>query len=61
MKSAVSALAVAVLLTACASSNNSSGPNVAVQLAQVTSTNDVFYFRGPFVRLFNQNISQYGG
>ena len=47
MKSAVSALAVALLLTACASSNNSSGPNVSVQLGQVSSTNDVFYFRGP--------------
>ncbi len=47
MKSAVSALALAFLLTACASSNNSNGPNVAVQLAQVSSTNDVFYFRGP--------------
>src|SRR5438046_10229371 len=47
MKSAVSALVLAFLLTACASSNNSNGPNVAVQLAQVGSTMDVFYFRGP--------------
>jgi len=48
MKSVVSALAVSVLLAACASSNSSSsGPNVTVQLEQLNSTSDIFYFRGP--------------
>jgi hypothetical protein len=47
MKSAVSALAVGLFLLACASSNQSNGPNVAIQLAQVSQSNDVFYFRGP--------------
>lgn len=47
MKSAVSVLALVLLFASCASSNQSNGPNVTVQLAQVGSTNDVFYFRGP--------------
>lgn len=47
MKSVVSALAVFLFLFACASSNQSSAPNVAVQLAQVSQPNDVFYLRGP--------------
>lgn len=47
MKSAVSALAITVFLVSCASSNQSSGPSVTVQLAQVAQSSDVFYFRGP--------------
>lgn len=47
MKGALSALAVGLLLTACASSNNSTGPNVTLQIAQVGSAGNVFYFRGP--------------
>jgi len=40
-------LALAVCLAACASSQPSKGPNVTVELAQLTSANDVFYMRGP--------------
>ena len=47
MKSIVSALAVSLLLAACASSTQSSGPNVTIQLEQLNSANDIFYFRGP--------------
>ena len=47
MKRAVSALAVGFLLAACASSSQSGGPNVTVQLAQVNAVSNVFYFRGP--------------
>ena len=35
------------LLAACASSTQSSGPNVSIQLQQLNSATDVFYFRGP--------------
>ena len=47
MKSAVSALGLGLFLFACASSNQSNGPNVSIHLAQVAQSNDVFYFRGP--------------
>ena len=48
MKSALSALSVSLLLLgACASSDHQSGPNVTVQIQQVSSVNDVFYYRGP--------------
>ena len=41
-------LALAVYLAACASSQSSSkGPNVTVELAQLTTASDVFYLRGP--------------
>ena len=40
-------LLLAVCLAACASSKSSSGPNVSVELAQLTAANDVFYMRGP--------------
>ena len=47
MKCAVFALSLSVFLVGCASSNQPSGPAVAVQLEQLNSSNDVFYFRGP--------------
>jgi hypothetical protein len=48
MKSAVSVVAVVVLLGGCASSSTlSSGPDVRVHLEQVTGPPDVFYFAGP--------------
>ena len=48
MKSAVSVVAAAVLLLAgCASSSQSSGPDVAVHLQQVSGPPDVYYFAGP--------------
>ncbi len=47
MKSMVSALTLAILLFACASSNQSSGPNVSLQLEPVNAPRDVFYFAGP--------------
>lgn len=48
MKSAVSALLLGLLVVSCASSSNqSNGPNVTVQLAQLAGGGDVFYFRGP--------------
>lgn len=40
-------LALAVFLAACASSQTSKGPNVGVELAQLTTASDVFYMRGP--------------
>ena len=40
-------LALALCLAACASSKSSSGPNVSVELAQLTDASDVFYMRGP--------------
>ena len=46
MKSAISALAVCLLL-ACASSNQPSGPNVTMQLQPIGQPTDVFYFSGP--------------
>src|SRR5438132_5019312 len=46
MKSAVSALALGLLL-ACASSSQSSGPNVTLQLQPINQPTDVFYFSGP--------------
>ncbi len=47
MKSVVSTLALGLLFAACASSDQSSGPNVAVQLEQLNVGSDIFYFRGP--------------
>ena len=47
MKCAVFALSLSVFLVGCASSNQPSGPAVAVQLEQLNSSNDIFYFRGP--------------
>lgn len=46
MKSVFS-LAIGFLLAACASSQSSNAPNVTVQLAQLASSTDVFYLRGP--------------
>src|SRR5437870_1312222 len=46
MKPAVALLCTLALL-ACASNQQSSGPEVAVRLAQTNSANDVFYFAGP--------------
>ncbi|HJT17747.1 MAG TPA: hypothetical protein VJ853_10175 [Thermoanaerobaculia bacterium] len=47
MKSVVSALSVLLFLAACASTPQQGGPNVAVQLQQINSPNEVFYYRGP--------------
>ena len=47
MKSAVSSVAVVVLLAGCASSTLSSGPEVQVHLEQVAGPPDVYYFAGP--------------
>ena len=47
MKSAVSVVAVVVLLAGCASSTPSSGPDVKVHLEQVSGPPDVYYFAGP--------------
>ena len=48
MKSAVSVVAVVVLLGGCASSSTmSSGPDVRVHLDQVAGPPDVYYFAGP--------------
>ncbi len=47
MKSVVAPLALGLLFAACASSEQSSGPNVAVQLEQLNVGSDIFYFRGP--------------
>lgn len=46
MKSALSVFALSLLLAGCASSKQS-GPNVTVQLAQLNSSSNVFYFAGP--------------
>src|ERR1700730_3969665 len=47
MKSAVPVVAVVVLLAGCASSTQSSGPDVQVHLEQVSGPPDVYYFAGP--------------
>jgi hypothetical protein len=46
MKTAVVFLS-ALLVVACASSKQPSGPEVAVRMAQTNASNDVFYFAGP--------------
>jgi hypothetical protein len=46
MKTVV-ALLSALVVAACASSKQPSGPEVAVRLAQTNTANDVFYFAGP--------------
>jgi hypothetical protein len=58
MKSAVSVLFAAVLLAACASSDQtSSGPNVSVQLRQVNTPTDVFYFSGPVALQYEVDVT----
>jgi len=47
MKSAVSALAITILLAACASTPQNGGPPVTVQIQQANAVNNVFYYRGP--------------
>src|SRR5437870_4193804 len=48
MKSAVSVVAVVVLLSGCASSSTmTSGPDVRVHLEQVAGPPDVYYYAGP--------------
>ncbi|HJT16200.1 MAG TPA: hypothetical protein VJ853_02375 [Thermoanaerobaculia bacterium] len=47
MKSAVSALAITILLAGCASTPRSGGPPVTVAIQQVNAVNNVFYYRGP--------------
>jgi hypothetical protein len=46
MKTAVVFLS-ALVVVACASSKQPSGPNVTVHLAQTTTPNDIYYFAGP--------------
>jgi hypothetical protein len=47
MKSVVCAAITLVVLSACASSSQSSGPNVTLHLTPVSSPADIFYFAGP--------------
>ena len=47
MKSAVSALVAGLFLVACASSNQTKGPNVTVQLQPLGTVSNIFYYRGP--------------
>ena len=47
MKNAVSAVVLGIVLAGCATSTQSSGPNVTIQLAQVNSAPDIFYYAGP--------------
>jgi hypothetical protein len=57
MKSAVSVVAVVILLGGCASSSTlSSGPDVKVHLEQVAGPAEVFYFAGPVNIQFRVSI-----
>jgi hypothetical protein len=47
MKSAVVVFSVGLLLIGCASSTQSSGPDVRLHLEQVGGPADVFYYAGP--------------
>ncbi len=47
MKSVLCAAVTLVLLSGCASSSQSSGPNLTLHLTPVNSPADIFYFAGP--------------
>ena len=56
MKSTLSALAV-VLLAACSTNMSSSGPPVAVRIAQLNASSNVFYFAGPVPLQYEVSIT----
>ena len=56
MKTAVAFLC-ALVVVACASNRQSSGPNVTVHLAQTNSANDIFYFAGPVAIQYQVSVA----
>ena len=59
MKSAVTALVAALLLvvSGCASSRQSSGPPVSVEIQQIGGGQNIFYYRGPISVQYRVSIT----
>jgi len=57
MKSVLCAAITLVLLSACASSSQSSGPNVTLHLTAVNSPPDIFYFAGPISLQYQLSVT----
>jgi hypothetical protein len=57
MRVTIAATVLTLILGACASSTDSTGPNLNIHLEQATALADMFYFRGPINLQYRLTIS----